>query len=290
MRRRFFAVVSIILIFVAIVAGTQIPSTRSFTGIGGGTVTTPPSPRIVSVDFDKKSVVPGQVVTITIKAINDGENATAQQIWVGFPNNPPVSDIQLVSWDGYGITILGPGVGMQESACGPVYDLTTSYSFIIAQHGLGYGGGWPKGLVETLVITVRFPDVDTFAFDVNMEGWNAAGISCYPTTGMYDQRDALVTPYLIFKRFQVSAIPGTPTEVNLSITNHNRHTIRQTQQNLTAQTFELMNAAAFPGTITAENLPLVISPGSTEVMRLRIEVPSGIYGTYDISYKVTGLP
>lgn len=265
-----------------------VASSSSWEGTGEGTTTVVAStPRITEVYIDKKSIDPGNWVTIRVKATNDGpDNAPIQTIHIGLPFDPPDSYSQFVatdmdSWQKYkkGDTIWVAGE-----------EKTAKYPFFE-----GYEDPWTTGYTRYLTIKVKFPDIDSVVFDVKTvacdEDWNVIGRD--PTSGMKDQQGEYVHPYLILRKFTATVAPTGTQEVEISITNHNRQPYVGTQPSMTVTSFSVTNYGGFntaKGSITATNIPFTITPSSTGTLRIKITTSNHPRGTFNIEYKVSGTP
>jgi hypothetical protein len=167
------------------------------------------------------------------------------------------------------------------------YKIVSKYLIVEGAHE-----NWGNGLKRYLTIKVKFPDTDTVAFDVKSVAGGAGTITYDPASGMIDQQDEYVRPYLWFRKFKVSVMPGgTVSDVPILITNHNRYPYKKTQPSMTAENFLVADYGGFKGTITATNLPLSISPGSTGTLKIKVSAASDCpLDTYTIKYIVTGSP
>jgi len=262
-------------------------SSSSWEGWGGGniTVSTPPTPRIISVTIDKKSIAPGDWITITVQAKNEGGEATEMYIQVGLPFDPPVSDIQIVYTDCEHSKIYPKGSDVWAGYGS--YKITTKYPIVEA-----WDAPWPAGYTRTLKFKVKMPDVDTLTFDVKTTGYGAGVWKYDPSSGMVDQQDEYVRPYLILSKFEVSVAPGGPSqEVEIPIINHNRHPYKKAQPSITVTSFDVTDYGGFTGTISPVSLPSNIPPGSTGIIKISVSAPSTHpTGTYTIQYRVKGTP
>lgn len=270
-------------------------TSSSWEGTGEGTVivATPPAPRITSVIIDKKSITPEYWVTVTVEAVNDAGTSGPGygHIHIGLPWHTwdPISigDVLILdhNFNDYCERFapgseLGGGYGQ--------YKITSQYTMV--------EGGHKDWTTETLRLSIRvkIPDTDTVAFDVKSVAHGAGEYRYDPNSGMIDQQDEYVRPYLILRKFTVSVAPGgTAQEVSISIINHGRSPSKKTQPSMTVPTdgFTVTNWGGFSGTIEATNLPLAISPGTTGTLKISVSAPSTHpLGTYTIQYKVSGTP
>lgn len=284
-------IVSSSLLTLSALSGTlSSQSPNSWQGIGEGSISTlKVAPRIVSVSFDKKSITPGDWVTVTIKATNDGPDAVPlQTLHVGLPFDPPSADIQIVSTDlsggakiyYKGDTIWIPGVGAKPAKY-PIVE--------------GWQENFSPGTVRTLQIKVKFPDADTVTFDVKTvacdKNWNV--IARFPSSGMIDQQGEYVKPYLILRKFSVAIAPTGSLEVDVKITNHNRQPYVGTQPSMSVDSFSVTNYGGMDASkvsISASNLGLVIGPGESKVLKIKITTSGHPIGTFTIEYSVSGSP
>jgi hypothetical protein len=288
MRKSTF-LITCVLSILSILAVT--PTALSWEGYGGGTVTAiNVAPRIVSVTFDKTFLEPGGWVTITVRAVNDGpDTAPFQTIHIGLPFDPPSSDVVIVSTD----LSEGAKVYPKGSTLSVLYgrgQVTSKYPIVE-----GLQKNWPPGTIKTLVVKVKLPDVDTVAFDIKTvaadASWNV--LRYYPSSGMVDQQGEYVSTYLLLRKFAVSLPPGGTADVNVNIVNHNRYppSGAPAQPSMKVDSFTVTDYGGFKGSITALNLGLSISPGSTNTLKVRVSAASDCpRGTYTIQYKVSGSP
>lgn len=245
-----------------------------------------PAPRIYSVEFDKESITPGDWVTLTVKAINNGGTAEWQTIHIGLPFNPSTSDIQIVSSDLSNPypKIYPPGTVLPASY--GAYSVTSKYVMVE-----GAASPWPSGAIRYITIKVKFPDTSTCAFDIKSVA--KKGDRPDPNSGMIDQQDEYVKPYLILRKFTVSVRLGESKIVEIPIINHARTvTARVTQPSIVVTSFIVTDNGGFKGTITATNLNLNIPAGSTGLLKVNVapsaDCPENT--SYTIKYKVSGTP
>lgn len=301
MRKSFWLGIALVLAIISMLSVTlaitqrmfsSVTSSSTWYGFGQGTITvlSAPSPRIVGVSIDKKSIEPGAWVEIKVWVTNDGPGtAPIQTIHIGLPFDPPSSDIQIVSTD------LSEGAKIYPKGSllgGPYGSITTKYPIVE-----GYHKNWGPGLTRTLTIKVKFPDTDTVAFDIKTvacdEKWNV--LARDPKSGMLDQQGEYVRPYLVLRKFTVSVLTTGTVEVPVKIINHNRYvpSAAGTQPSIRVDTFDITDWGGFDktkGSITATNKGLTIAPGSVGTLYIRITTSEHPAGTYTIGYTISGAP
>jgi hypothetical protein len=247
--------------------------------------TTHPTPRIYSVEFNKDSITPGDWVTLTVKAINNGGTAEWQTIHIGLPFTYSTDDIQIVSSDLSNPYPIVYPPGTKLPAAYGAYSITSKYVMVE-----GAASPWPGGAMRYITIRVKFPDISTCAFDIKTVA--KKGDRSDPNSGMVDQQDEYVKTYSILKKFTVSVRPGESKVVEIPITNHARTVSgKVTQPSMVVTGFVVTNDGGFKGTITATNLNLNIPAGSTGLLKINVAAAQGCpENTYVIKYKVNGTP
>lgn len=266
-------------------------ASNSWEGYGEGTITVSAAlaPRIWLVGFSEASISPGNWVTMEVRATNDGDEAYEQTMHIGLPFNPPQSDVKIRSTNLDNVTIYPAGSSLKAGY--GQYQITSKYLIV---HG--YHLNWKEGEERYLIIDVKFPDVDTCTFEIKSVAcaWNGTGWewTYHPSSGMIDQQDEYVNPYLILRKFQVSVLPGgTTPEISISVTNYNRYPYKKMQPSITVESFSVLDYGGFKGSITATNLPLTISPGSTGTIKIKVSAASDCpFGTYSVIYEISGTP
>lgn len=294
MRQRWISALTLITLLTAAIAtivvhGLNSQGHSTWHGLGEGTITVttavPPKPVISYVYFSTRSIKPGDWITVTVKARNDGGTAKWMTIHIGLPFNPPTSDVVIVSTDLDSAKVYPPGSEMWAGYGS--YKIKTKY--VIVE---GYTENWKKGVEKTLTIKVKFPDTDTVAFDLKTAAEGAGQFKYYPTSGMIDQQDEYVLPYLILRKFTVTVTQGGTAEPSpIRIINHRRYPYKKTQPSMRVEEFVVEDYGGFKGKITATNIPFTIAPGETGELKLKVSAASDCpTGTYTIRYYVRGSP
>lgn len=226
-----------------------------------------PNPRILSVEFDKHSITPGDWVTITIKITNDGPVvAPYQTIHLGLPHNPEPSDIQIL----YADLDLGTEIYPAGSTLGGPYGPIKSFYTIIE----GIEEDLEPGQVRTLVVKVRIPDRDSLWFDIKTvacdKSWKILNV--YPKTGLVDQQGEFVETYVLVRYNSVIVEGGKWNMTRIAISNPDRHSPLP-QPEITISSIEIVEEDAFPGSITPLNIPINLAPGMSSLIELNVTAP-----------------
>jgi len=161
---------------------------------------TVPIPTLVSVDYPD-SINAGEWATITITARNDGATAEWQTIHCGFPDNPPLGNIEIVSHD---LTNAEPyPTGTVLPANYGENNITSTYVMVEGVHG-----PWENGETHSMTVRVKPENTGTFTFYVKTVS-RAEGVTYYdPTPEIKDQQDEYVYVHEIDVPTQKVTITG----------------------------------------------------------------------------------
>lgn len=239
------------------------------------------SPRITSVTFDKWSVTPGEWVTITVKAKNEGDVAAGvMTIHIGLPTNPSESDVEILPSDMSSYARYYPAGSKLCAGYGERY-ITSKYAIVEVDYP-----NWPPGYEGTLSVKVRLPEEDNFVFDVKSITQNGNFLDWYPKSGMIDQQAEYVLSYILLRKFTVTK---SEQEIAIPIKNDERYPYKNTQPTVTVETFKVDDYGGFIGDVEATNLPLTINPGETGNLNVHVKSSmTTLQGEYVITYSVSG--
>jgi len=154
----------------------------------------------------------GEWATITIKTSNGGGTVDWQTIHCGFPDNPPIENIEILNHDlDGGAEIYPPGTEL-PAAYG---DHTITSEYVIVE---GIDGPWEKGEIHTMIVRVKPENTGTFIFYIKTVS-QAEGVTYYyPTreeTITKDQQDEYVYPFSIDVQTP-EPITGPKIEITIS--------------------------------------------------------------------------
>ena len=146
-----------------------------------------PIPTLVSVNYTD-SIEVGEWITITIVARNDGGTAEWQTIHVGFPDNPPLENIEIVSHNLSKAEPYPPGTVLPANY-GEI-NITSTYVMVEGVHE-----PWDYGEEHSMTVRVKPENIGTFTFYVKTVS-RVEGVCARPTDTK-DQQDEYVYVYEI---------------------------------------------------------------------------------------------
>ena len=157
------------------------------------TIVIVPAPLIVSAIPSASEITLGEWVTITVEATNDGGTADWQGITISFPDNPPTSNIEVVSDTGFdlGSNVYGPGdsVGYGYGAG------TRALTYPLAEAS---ANSWGGGVSKSFSVRVKPESAGTFTFYVKTVASVNEDYSYHdPSSGTKDQQDEYVKVYTV---------------------------------------------------------------------------------------------
>jgi len=143
-----------------------------------------PIPTLVSVNYPT-SIELREWANITITARNDGGTAEWQTIHIGFPDNPPLVNIEILPHDMNGGAEPYPNGTLLPANYGE-YNITSTYVMVEGVHG-----PWYNGEMHTMTVRVKPENTGTFRLYVKTVN-RAFGVTYYNTTDTKDQQDEYV--------------------------------------------------------------------------------------------------